>query len=152
MFLTAWVLGSWNFQITRTQKLRTRVVENIWCRSKSPFPPRNGRFQTPNAAEARNSCATYIADHVRTEPILKIIEESWVGLRWYSWDVQKWPFFGLFWKNRKTLESKCMALDGTDKSKLIECCIFTLRFLMLKSCATEQISITFWIESINHRH
>ena len=112
-------------------------VENIWCRSKSPFPPRNGRFQTPNAAEARNSCATYIADHVRTELILKIIEESWVGLRWYSREVQKWPYFGLFWKKRETPESKCMALDGTVNSVAVW-------HSQPPSCAEPGVGITVW--------
>ena len=102
----------WLFFITVkiTENFR---FENIWCRSKSPFPPRNGRFQITNAAEARNSCATYIAYHVWTKPILKTIEESWVGLRRYSRDVQKWSYFGLFWKKQKAPESKCMALDGS---------------------------------------
>ena len=76
-------------------------VKNIWCQSKSPFPPRNGRFQTTNAAEARNNCATYIANHVRTELILKIRKENCVELRRYSQEVQKWPYFGLFWKKGK---------------------------------------------------
>ena len=35
-FLTAWVLGSWNLKIPRTQKLRTRVVLEKWpCFSRT---------------------------------------------------------------------------------------------------------------------
>ena len=92
----------WYYYFFITVKITENFrVENIWCRSKSPFPPRNGRFQTPNAAEARNSCATYIADHVRTELILKIIEESWVGLRWYLEKSKNDHFLAFFGKNGK---------------------------------------------------